>query len=613
MTVFPSQLHTHLSGWRLDLLWLLPAVLSHALGLALYVNWADAIDNPPIHYTDYATHYAAVDAVSHFLSQARLWGYSPFFLAGFAEGTLVDIDNKGVELASYWLSRVGLSLPHAYNVVMLSLMAGAPFAVFATARQLNLSAATAGVAQLMMLTAWYGDGALRWMWQGSILAFAAAALGSLLVAAAFWRWASAAPSGNWFSLVLWFGLGPLLFWLHAEAFVLLALALGCGTLFFGRRWPRRAGFVLLAWAAFVILCNWPWLGADLRFLSDLAPTGDLQGGLSQLRYDLTAPHALLRLAIFGSALAGLWAWRRAGLQWWVTVAACTVLWLGLAYAAGYLGLGALEPYRLVLPALALATLPAADWLVTAWPNEPRRTSLVFLALACAAALALYVARPQHLRQPDGTPSDYLSGPQPAEQAVCRTLSQLDLGRGRVLINDWRLGAWLPTCSGAQVIGGPTYLVWTKFNHANADWEQVFGQPVSEIGPVELSAVLSQYNVHWIVVNTDFRNWENLVDWDLQHPGLMQPVVSQGPFEIMAVAHPATWLFQGDGVVRAGYNRITVRGATDGGLVLKYHWLASLRTMPALPIRPVYIGGDPVPFIAVDNGKQADFDIIQNYD
>jgi hypothetical protein len=197
--------------------------------------------------------------------------------------------------------------------------------------------------------------------------------------------------------------------------------------------------------------------------------------------------------------------------------------------------------------------------------------------------------------------------------VCRALEGLDLGAGRVMTNDWRLGAWLPACSGAQVIGGPSYLVWTKFNYANADQESAFGRLVATISSAELATVLGRYNVHWVVVNTAFRNWVNLADWDRLHPGTFTPVTTQGPFEIMAVAEPSTWFFQGAGAVQADTNRLAVRSASPGGVVIKYHWLPSLRTVPALPIRPMYIGDDPIAFIAVDNGSTADFEIIQSYD
>src|SRR5204862_14430 len=99
-------------------------------------------------------------------------------------------------------------------------------------------------------------------------------------------------------------------------------------------------------------------------------------------------------------------------------------------------------------------------------RAPRSWLTLVVVLALAAALPLYRARPQGIVRADGTPADHLSGPTSAERAVCSVLRGLDLQSGRVLANDWRLGAYLPTCSGAQVIGGPFLWVWTVYGYSN---------------------------------------------------------------------------------------------------------------------------------------------------
>jgi hypothetical protein len=122
------------------------------------INWHDAIDNAPLHYTDYATHYAQTDAVCSFLGNAgRVWGNSPFFLAGYPEGTLFDIDNKAIALASCAIHFAGLSLAHAFNVTVLGLIAMSPFAVFAGALVAGVGPGQAAIAQILGLAFWYGD------------------------------------------------------------------------------------------------------------------------------------------------------------------------------------------------------------------------------------------------------------------------------------------------------------------------------------------------------------------------------------------------------------------------------------------------------------------------
>ena len=592
---------------------LLPALIWHIVGMICYINWNDLWYNPPIHYTDYATHYASVESIQHFMADGQLWGYSPFFHAGFPDGTLFDVDNKAIEVASWLIHRLGLSLPHAFNAVIVMLIAIAPLMVYLASRILGLAPATAGLAQLIALMLWYGDPTVRWMWQGGTLAFASAALGSLVAASGFWRWASRGD-GAWWGGALWFLLGALLFWLHPWAFFVLVAPLAIGTLVAWRRWSWRERLVPLLWSGWVLVLNWPWLSLVLRFMATKTSSEQfLQGGLPSLLDDLHAGYTGLRLIVLGLAALGLWRWRRAGEGRWQPIAAGIIAGLLLAYVGVYMGLSDAQPYRFVMPALFWAALPAAGFVGDVWKRSPRNAAICALALSLAAAWPLYQARPRWRQQPDGTPVDYLSGPQPAEQAVCAALRDLDLQSGRVLINDWRLGAWLPACSGAQVVGGPFLWVFTTYGYTNAGLDDMFGQPIRQLDREQMVALLLRYNVRWMVINTSLpTQYYTLATWQHDHPGLLVPRSTHGVFRIYEVAQPESWFFAGTGQVTADYNRLEVRRASAGGLVLKYHWIDTLRAEPALPIRPIMIAPDPVPFIAVDNGQVTDFAIVQDY-
>ena len=60
------------------------------------------------------------------------------------------------------------------------------------------------------------------------------------------------------------------------------------------------------------------------------------------------------------------------------------------------------------------------------------------------------------------------------------------------------------------------------------------------------------------------------------------------------------------------NRLTIRDASAGRIVLKYHWLPTLRSDPPLPMRAYAVLDDPVGFIEVDNGAVQDFVIYNGY-
>ncbi len=560
------------------LAYLLPALIWHGAGIACFVNWNDVWHNPPIHYTDYAVHYADVVAVGHFLSTGHLWGYDPFFQAGFPNGTLFDVDNKAIELVSWLLQCTGIPLDRAFNVVILTLIAIAPFTIYLAARTIGLAASTAGLAQIMALTFWYGDPVVRWMWQGGTVAFAAASAGSLAVAAGFWQWATWSERRRSGAL-LWFGVGPLLFWIHPWAFFTLGMLLSVGTLVAWRWWTWRMRIVPLLWTGWVLLVNWPWLSLVFRFLFSKTRSNQfLQGGMAELFKDALSLSMLLRLAVLGMAACGLWRWRQAQNTWWLPVAASVIALILLAYTGVYLRAGDIQPYRFLMPALLLATLPAADLVRRVWVRSPRNALIWLLVIGAVGAVPLDRARPRELRQPDGTPTDYLSGPQPAEQAVCGDLRDLDLQSGRVLVNDWRLGAFLPACSGAQIIGGQFLWVWTTYGYTNAGLDDVLGRPVRQLDRDELAAILLRYNVRWMVINTGLpTSMYTFKDWQRDHPGLLTPRAAHGVFTIYAVQQPASWFIAGDGAVAATYNRLEVRNVSAGGLVLKYHWVDTLRT------------------------------------
>jgi hypothetical protein len=593
-------------------LWLLPSIIGHTLGLALFINWDDFWANPPIHYTDYALHYIAAEAVNHFLSEGQLWGYSPFFHAGFAEGTVFDSDNKAIEVVTWLLHLMGLSIPHAFNIVIVFLLAVAPFSVWLGTRLARIPPMTAGLAQMLALVLWYGDATINWAWRGGAIAFTATAFASFIVIAAFGEWLAREELARLEAFV-WFALGPLLFWLHPWAFFVLAPPMMA--LWLTRpRWNWLSWFVPILWSGWVIALNWPWLSTLLRFLSTKTPSADfLQGGLQQFLDDVATPYGWLRLIILGMAAWGIWCWRKAGHRQWLAWAVSLGIWIMLAYAGRYLGLGDFQPYRFITPALVAAVVPAAAALAEATPHARSRSAIGFAVVALASLWPLYRAWPRHYLQPDGTPNDYLSGPQPAEHAICTALSSLDLTQGRVLTNDWRLGAYLPECSGAQVIGGPFIWVWTTYGYSNAGVWDFLRHPVQEFDEARMIAALNQYNVHWVVINQaqapKVYTWDQ---WRLDHPDFFTPLETHGAFALFAVAHPGSWFARGSGTVRADYNCLEVSEASPGGLVLKYHWLNTLVASRALSLRPVYLGDDPEPFIAIENGTITSFVIQQTY-
>ena len=296
--------------------------------------------------------------------------------------------------------------------------------------------------------------------------------------------------------------------------------------------------------------------------------------------------------------------------------------LALAYLGSYWQpLANLQPYRFVIPAGLLATLPAADALTTlaARPPQARWTTVIVGLLVTFLMLRTFQGawffRPDLARigQPVQPDDDRLGGPPATYRTMMDWIALNTTPEGRLLVNDWRLGALIPYYTNREVIGGPFLWMWIAHSYANAGIWDAFGRDLASYREPELRQVLQTYNIQWVITNTDFDpRWYTLDDVARTWPALLQPVDEVAGFRIYRTPWPANPFLLGNGRVSATYNRLSVRDAYPDRIVLKYHWLPTLRTDPPLPLRPYPVPDDPVGFIQVNNGTTRDFVIYNGY-
>jgi len=124
-------------------------------------------------------------------------------------------------------------------------------------------------------------------------------------------------------------------------------------------------------------------------------------------------------------------------------------------------------------------------------------------------------------------------------------------------------------------------------------------------PEQLRQYLQQYAVHWVVVFNPIPALESRVE-------LLRLETVIGGHRVYRVLRPSNLIVgDGPGEVRADLNRIVVRGSAGGSLVLRYHWLETLRCRPGCRLRRVPVPNDRVGFIGVDDAP-ADFEIVNGY-
>jgi hypothetical protein len=106
-----------------------------------------------------------------------------------------------------------------------------------------------------------------------------------------------------------------------------------------------------------------------------------------------------------------------------------------------------------------------------------------------------------------------------------------------------------------------------------------------------------YDVKWVV------GWSSRAKRYFDaYPEFFTPVRDIGWFRLYMTPIQPTPFLKGSGVAHATYNRFELEDVKpeDGVIVLKYHWLETLRTMPPRKISRVRVMDDPVGFIRVHN-------------
>jgi hypothetical protein len=88
------------------------------------------------------------------------------------------------------------------------------------------------------------------------------------------------------------------------------------------------------------------------------------------------------------------------------------------------------------------------------------------------------------------------------------------------------------------------------------------------------------------------------------PGLVSVERRIGPLQLMKVNQPSSWFIQGDGKIKAGFNRLELSGLAGREVTLKYHWIDGFIASPAARIEPVKMADDPIPFIKIINPPAA---------
>jgi hypothetical protein len=617
------------------------AGLLHALLLLYFTPLKALLSGLPFHTFDYALHAYQVDrAVRAFHDSGRLWSYDPFVLAGHPAGAIEDVTSKSIELFVIAASRLGANPWVAFDVYVLVVHLAMPFFAWKTARLFDLSRLASALSVLFWVVLWYFDSLLHWFWYVGMISWAAASYLGLFVVALMYRATARHHLATYVGLGLVAALVTLM-----HPFVVLTVAAPLAALYARsfrscRPWEH---LMIAAGAAAAAATTLVWIGPAIRFRHYIGPVDAfLWPTLEYVLFDwldllkdvlMTGQpvRTAFRALAFGLALVGLLRLRKARDPRTLPLLLLSFGSLALAYASSYSSaLRQTQPYRHLGPGTLAAALLAAkvvtDMLADREAlklNRDERTAL---------ALALVLAVPPLLRTVVGFLPTLLpggasrrasfqvradsnartwemdpivlghDGPETEYRAIGEYLERAVGQTGRVVAFDWVLGEYLATFTRVPILGG---IPQRNVPHASAHPLRLDLYP-ERAGDDPIRRYVEEYAVAAVVLQGAPNAWDARRD-------LLQPAAAFGEYRVYRVVQTPSYFERGAGrVVLQRINSLLISDAGGPEVVLRFHWLETLRCRPNCTVEQAPAHRDAAGFIRVRTPPSA-FEIYNSYD
>lgn len=612
---------------RSAVLWTAAIFLLHCVALVfLFDPPYGIVNNQPIIEQDWGLHFHQLKSIQSFWQQdGMLWGYNPFFMAGYPSNTIQDLSIKFFELSALILSALALSPIQWFKILSFLAVACVPWFMYFAARNLffdrdDIKNAAALVAALLG-TAYWWNSLPREMFFYGMIGYAPASYTSVLGVTLLYRigktpsWWSPAHLG-------WVIVALVIPSLHLQSIAIFLLPLVALLLVQGNVFRRN----LLTWsvvgAALSILVNLPWLAPAFAHRADgvysamvdqlplfisVDPLTFLKDYLAPDRFWSFRPSPFekgFRLMLLWLGLWGTWKLvrsenREAGI---LLAATWFVLVLLVYFGSLIPSVRSWQPLRFKVP-LDLFFVVAASYIVA--HSLAQRSlglrSFVLPAIAASGLLAFLFnlfeteTRGKMLLRTRLRPEltaivEWIGKSTPAEARVLFEESGDETG---FVYDGTYLSSFIPQRANRQLIGGPINVWYDRHHFAEFHSGKLLKKDIQTLTDETIRNYFRLYNIGAVVAfhPASIQRLQSV-------PGLVTVDQRVGPVHLMRVNQPLTWFLQGEGKVKASLNRLDLSELKGKEIVLKYHWTEGLAASPPARIVPVQISDDPIPFIKI---------------
>jgi hypothetical protein len=167
----------------------------------------------------------------------------------------------------------------------------------------------------------------------------------------------------------------------------------------------------------------------------------------------------------------------------------------------------------------------------------------------------------------------------------------EVQNGSAIFDNAEMSGYFAYTAGREFIGGPfPYMLFAGFQDS-----KLFGRAIESYSTEELARFFRVYNVGWIAVFSE--SSKRYLD---QMPGI-RPLESYEDVKTYAVDGSHSYFLEGSGIVTGRtIGRVSLDQISGPSIILKYHYVPGIRTVPETEIAPTPVEGDPTPFVRIDN-------------
>jgi len=591
-----------------------------AVLLIIHILWVfhilapqNILNSEPIYNVDYPFHYYnSFAAREMFHVSGQMWGYDPFFWAGYPCNVFSDLDNKWVETLLVFSPKVAFAI--LFKLIVFASLVAMPVFMYLAAGNFGL---LEGESLTVFALSVFISNAGRYtylkltngMFSYVLMCFACIYFLSLL-----YKFFRQPGLRNYIAFAVTAALIPLV---HLFAVIIVGLP---SLIAYAASFRKKAMFhigIFLA-ALLTVLVNYFWIYPFLRFcrykilLVEIARPPGIERFFGDLFMGVEANIGII-LLVFG--IYGMLLYARKKDMMKASIFSSLFLWmLFLAYFGAYnRTIMELEPYRFRFVMQLALVIPAASAMCALLPSFYSRIRQNAFATAMLAVFLIALFYPIADKQINraflhtSLPGDYY--------ALSDYISKNITGDSRIIILPYRMiitddkrqdeSFWfwlLPALTGREVI--PELTDFYPMQYISYP-RKLFRGEMTNRSPEELSRYLRNLNVGYII------SWGQDPGIYLKY-GFLSKKDTVGRFTVYKVRQPHSYFFKGSGRVKATYNKISVKNASKGTVILKYHWMEMLKTDPPLKMKECFIKDDPVGYIEIENGSVSDFVIYNSY-